>query len=162
MKVLCGEHLSTSIWPGPKSISQETSNSCQMVLSWGEYQTNTVLLPPGEEGLKFPFVHLGKCPVASTSPNSEQCLLTRFCELGFAWWSKCLEWIKPEWACVCLRANHQLGPVLLLKSPYLFAVFSLRVREVGAKAGSEQGVTFRPIYFTVQCFNSWVLWKTSI
>lgn len=54
MKVfLCCEHLSTSIWPGPKSISQETPNSCQMVLSLGEYQMNTKLPATGQEGPHF-------------------------------------------------------------------------------------------------------------
>lgn len=77
MKVLCGEHLSTSIWPGPKSISQETSNSCQMVLSWGEYQTNTVLLPPGEEGLKSPLSILvsAQSPAHHLTPSSVSSLV---------------------------------------------------------------------------------------
>lgn len=47
---LCREHLSTSIWPGPKSISWETPNSCQMVLTLGEYQMNTILTATGKEG----------------------------------------------------------------------------------------------------------------
>lgn len=43
---VCCEHLSTSIWPGPKSISQETK-SCQMVLLWGEYHTRSPLCHRG-------------------------------------------------------------------------------------------------------------------
>lgn len=47
---LCCEHLSTSIWSGSKSMSQETPNSCQMVLTLGGYQMNTSFATPGGGG----------------------------------------------------------------------------------------------------------------
>lgn len=63
VKVLCWEHLSTRIWPGPKSISQGTPNSCQMVPGLDGNQRNTILLATGEAG---PLGRRGPSPYSPT------------------------------------------------------------------------------------------------
>lgn len=108
MKVLCCEHLSTSSWPEPKSISQETPNSCQMVRVWVNTNEHN---PPchGGEGPQF-LLCISGCSqppssnVLARCPSPDQ-QLPYFCELGSPHWSKYLARIKPELTCVCLRAN---------------------------------------------------------
>lgn len=115
VKVLYCEHLSTSIWPGPKSISQETPNSCQMVLSLDGYQINTILLATGEAGPQF-LLSVSGCTQSPSSDLLAHSLtpdqqLPDFCEQGFAHCSKYLGWMKSEVTCVYSRANDQLvGP----------------------------------------------------
>lgn len=126
MKVfLCCEHLSTSIWPGPKSISQEIPNSCQMVLSLGEYQMNKKLPATGKEGPHF-LLSLSGCAQSPSSYQLAQSLtpdqqVPYFCALGFARWSAHLGWMEPEWTCACLGANHQCGPCFSLITHFFLA-----------------------------------------
>lgn len=140
VKVLCCEHLSTSIWPWPKSISQETPNSCQMVLRLDGYQTNTKLHATREEGPQFLLSNSGctRCPSSDSLAHSlTDQQLTDFCELGFAQCSKYLGWVEPEWSCVCWRTDDQFGLCFSSVITHLFSAFSLHLREVGAKAGSD-------------------------
>lgn len=148
VKVLCCEHLSTRIWPGPKSISQETPNSCQMVLGLDGYQMNTILLATREAGPRFLFSISG-CTQApgsdllAHSPTPDQ-QLPDFCLLGFAHCSKYSGWIKPELTCVYLRANEQFGPCFSsVITQLLFCLLVTPQGSVGVKAGLDWGFTLQ-------------------